>query len=355
MMAKPHPMSPKLPPLPDTSGIGPLEPVEFNLEDDTVPGEEEQPDGSVVITLEEGKSDSIKDFDANIAEYLDDSELHTLATDLLDEVESDIQARKEWVETFVDGLDVLGMRYEERTEPWDGACGVFSSVLSEAVIRFQAEMMSETFPAAGPVKTKILGKVTQDKEEAAQRVEDDMNFQLTERMVEYRAEHERMLFSLGLSGSGFKKVYYDPSIGRQMALFIPAEDVIVPYGASHIEMAERVTHIMRKTQNEVEKLQLSGFYREVDLGEPTSFQTDVEKRKAKDSGYTVQDDERYTLYEVHAHLKIDGVDDDGEDGDLAKPYIVTLDKTSNTVLSIRRNWDEHDPLKLKTKIGRAHV
>ena len=241
------------------------------------------------------------------------------------------------------------MKYEERTEPWENACGVYSNILAEAAIRFQAEAMSETFPAAGPVKTKILGEVTQDKEDAALRVKTDMNYELTEVMVEYRPEHERLLYSLGLAGSAFKKVYFDPNMGRQTALYIPAEDVIVPYGASNIESAERVTHVMRKTKNEVIKLQAAGFYREVELGEPVSFFTDIEEAKAEQSGVSLTSDDRYTIFEVHADLIIDGVDGDGEDDDLqiAKPYVVTFEKGTSEVLSIRRNWNPDDPLTLK--------
>ena len=203
-------------------------------------------DGSMEITIvpDANTSDTIP-FDGNIAEILDDGELNTLANDIIGAVDSDVDSRKDWADTFVKGLDVLGFKYEERTEPWDGACGVYSTVLAEAAIRFQAETMSETFPSTGPVKTKILGEETKEKEEASARVKADMNYELTENMVEYRPEHERLLYSLGLAGSAFKKVYYDPNMGRQMAVYIPAEDVIVPYGASHVETAERVTHVMR--------------------------------------------------------------------------------------------------------------
>jgi len=218
-------------------------------------------DGSVEITLVPGEDIGPVSFDANLAESLDDTVLARIANDLVGYVDTDIDSRKDWADTFVKGLDVLGFKYEERTDPWDGACGVFSTVLAEAAIRFQAETMSETFPASGPVRVKILGEESKDKLEASERVKADMNYELTERMVEYRPEHERMLYSLGLAGSAFKKVYYDPNIMRQVAVYVPAEDVIVPYGASHIESAERVTHIMRKTKNELRKLQVSGFYR----------------------------------------------------------------------------------------------
>ena len=268
-----------------------------------------------------------------------------LAEDIIELIDADFDSRKDWADTFVKGLDVLGFKYEERTEPWEGACGVYSTVLAEAAIRFQAETMSETFPAAGPVRTKILGEETKEKDEAAARVKADMNYELTEHMVEYRAEHERMLYSLGLAGSAFKKIYFDPNLGRQVSVYIPAEDVIIPYGASHIETAERVTHVMRKTKNELKKLQANEFYREIDLGEPQAFHTDIEKRKAEEGGYSITDDDRYTIYEVHADLVIEGIDD--SDDEIAKPYVVTIERGSNEVLAIRRNWNPEDELKLK--------
>ena len=304
-------------------------------------------DGIEIVLVPDEGIDELLEFDANLAEYLDEGILNELSEDVLGLVDSDIDGRKEWADTFVRGLDVLGFKYEERTDPWEGACGVYSTVLAEAAIRFQAETMSETFPSAGPVKVKILGEETKEKLEAATRVKADMNYQLTENMVEYRPEHERMLYSLGLAGSAFKKVYFDPNIGRQVAIYIPAEDVIVPYGASHIETAERVTHIMRKTKNEMAKLQANGFYREVDLGDPQAFHTDIEKKKAEDGGFTVTDDDRYAVYEVHADLVIDDID--AEDGDIqiAKPYIVTIERGTSEILAVRRNWDPEDPLMLK--------
>ena len=306
----------------------------------------ELPDGSVEISLEGAEEENGEgEFGDNLAEYMDEGTLQQLASELAQLVEADVASRKEWADTFVKGLEVLGFKYEERTEPWDGACGVYSTVLAEAAIRFQAETMSETFPAAGPVKTKILGRLTREKHEAAERVREDMNYQITEKMVEYRSEHERMLYSLGLAGSAFKKVYFDPNIGRQVSIYINAEDVIVPYGASHIETAERVTHVMRKTKNELEKLMASGFYKDCELGEPVAFHTDIEKKKAEEGGYTLQDDDRYALLEIHADLCIPGVDD--EEDELAKPYVVTIDKGTNKVLAVRRNWDEDDTLRLK--------
>lgn len=302
-------------------------------------------DGSMEITLiPDANETDLMAFDANLVEALDEGLLNELSGELIGMVDADVDSRKDWADTYVKGLDILGFKYEERTTPWQGACGVNSTVLAEAAIRFQAETMSETFPAQGPVKVKVLGKETKDKLEAAERVRADMNYELTENMVEYRPEHERMLYSLGLAGSAFKKVYFDPNMGRQAAIYIPAEDVIVPYGASNIESAERVTHVMRKTKNEVMKLQVSGFYAGVELGEPRPFHTDIEEKKAEEGGYDITDDDRYTIYEIHADLIIEGVDD--EDG-IAKPYIVTIERGTEEILAIRRNWNEDDMLTLK--------
>ena len=304
-------------------------------------------DGIEIALVPDEGIDEFVEFDANLAEHMDEGDLNALADDILGMVDADIDSRKEWADTFVKGLEVLGFKYEERTDPWEGACGVYSTVLAEAAIRFQAETMSETFPAQGPVKTKVLGEETKEKMEASARVKADMNFQLTETMVEYRPEHERLLYSLGLAGSAFKKVYFDPNMGRQVAIYIPAEDVIVPYGASHIETAERVTHIMRKTKNELAKLQASGFYREVELGDPESFHTDIEKKKAEEGGFTLSDDDRYAVYEIHADLVIDGLDEEEGDIQIAKPYVVTIERGTGEILSVRRNWNPDDPLMLK--------
>ena len=301
-------------------------------------------DGGMEVTIIPGTEADFTEFGANLAEIMDESDLSALSDELMGQVQTDIDSRKDWADTFVKGLDVLGFKYEERTDPWEGACGVFSTILAEAAIRFQAETMSETFPAAGPVKTKILGEETKEKEEAAARVKADMNYELTERMVEYRPEHERMLYSLGLAGSAFKKVYFDPNLGRQAAIYISAEDVIVPYGASNIEAAERVTHIMRKTKNELKKLQAAGFYRDIDLGEPEAFHTDIEEKKAEEGGYSLTNDDRYAVYEIHADLLIEGIDDDDE---IARPYVVTIERGSGEVLAVRRNYEEGDSLTLK--------
>jgi len=284
------------------------------------------------------------EFDSNLAEFIDESVLATIGSDLVEEVSSDVTSRKDWVEMYVKGLDVLGMKYEERTEPWNGACGVFSTILTEAAVRFQSETIIETFPAAGPVKTEIIGAIDRLKTEAAARVQEDMNYKLTEEMPEYRPEHERMLFNLGLAGSAFKKVYYDPSLGRQTSVYVPAEDVIIPYGSSNSRTAERVTHIMRKSKNELKKLQVAGFYVDVDLGEPSNLHTDVEKKKADEQGYSVTDDDRYQIYEIQVDYDLPGYED--EDG-IALPYIVTIDVGTNKVLSIYRNWDEKDKKRLK--------
>ena len=283
-------------------------------------------------------------FDDNLAEFIDEGTLATIGSDLVEEVSSDITSRKDWVEMYVKGLDVLGMKYEERTEPWNGACGVFSTILTEAAVRFQSETIIETFPAAGPVKTEIIGAIDRLKTEAAARVQEDMNYKLTEEMPEYRPEHERMLFNLGLAGSAFKKVYYDPSLGRQTSVYVPAEDVIIPYGSSSSRTAERVTHIMRKSKNELKKLQVAGFYVDVELGEPSNLHTDVEKKKADEQGYSVTDDDRYQIYEIQVDYDLPGYED--EDG-IALPYIITIDVGTNKVLSIYRNWNESDKKRLK--------
>ena len=284
------------------------------------------------------------EFDANLAELIDESELQKISSDLLGQVDDDINSRKDWADMFVKGLEVLGMKYEERAEPWLGACGVYSPVLTEAAIRFQSEMITETFPAQGPVKTQIIGEETQQNKEAAERVRDDMNYRLTDEMIEYRSEHERLLYALGLSGSAFKKVYYDPSLGRQAAPFIPAEDIIMPYGVSNIYSAGRVAHVMRKPKNDLKKLQVAGFYRDIDLGDPVRIFTDIEKKKAEEQGYSLTDDDRYQILEIHVDYDLPGYED--PDG-VALPYVITIDRGSTKVLAIRRNYEEGDSLKQK--------
>ena len=299
-------------------------------------------DGMTIdLMLEE---ETAEDFGANLAEYMDEGELGKLANDLISEYESDVASRKDWADMYVRGLEVLGMKYEERTEPWEGACGVYSTVLTEAAIKFQSETIIETFPAQGPVKTQIIGAIDKLKEDAAERVREDMNYKLTEQMPEYRPEHERMLYNLGLAGSAFKKIYFDPSMGRQVAIFIPAEDLIIPYGASNARTAERVTHVMRKTKNDIKKLQVAGFYRDVDLGEPQLFNTDIEKKKAEEQGYDLNEDNRYQLLEMCVDYNLPGYEDEDE---IAVPYVVTIDRATTKILSIRRNWNEEDKLKLR--------
>ena len=288
------------------------------------------------------ETETAEEFDANLAEHMGEGELQSLASDLISLVDADINSRKDWTDMFVKGLEVLGMKYEERTEPWNGACGVYSPLLTEAAIRFQSEMITETFPAQGPVKTQIIGAIDRLKEEAADRVRDDMNYMLTEKMIDYRSEHERMLYSLGLAGAAFKKIYPNPSTELPAAPFVPAEDLIMPYGASNVYTAERVTHVMRKTENELKKLQVAGFYKEADLGEPTRFFTDIEKKKAEEQGYTLTDDDRYQVLEIHVDMDLPGYEDE-----IPLPYVITIERGTQEVLAIRRNWDEADRKKLK--------
>jgi hypothetical protein len=305
--------------------------------------------GGLEIVLEPGK-DGDDDFNANIAEEMDEDELVSLAGDLLGDFDEDISSRKDYMQTYVDGLDLLGLKLEDRTEPWPGACGVYHPLLAEAVVKFQAETIMETFPAHGPVKTQIIGKETAEKVEASQRVRDDMNYQLTEVMVEYRPEHERMLWGLALSGNAFKKVYYDPSLERQVSIYVPAEDVVVPYGASNLESAERVTHAMRKTPNDLRKLQVAGFYRDVELGEPQDTLDEVEKKIAEKMGFRATADDRFKILEMQVDLDLKGYEDkdkDGEETGIALPYIVTIEKQTQTILAIRRNWNPEDPTKQK--------
>jgi hypothetical protein len=296
------------------------------------------------IEIEPGKEVN-DDFNANLAEELSDEILASLASDLIGDVESDVAARKDWIQTYVDGLELLGLKIEERSEPWEGACGVYHPLMSEALVKFQAETMMSIFPAAGPVKTQIIGKETPEKKAAAERVQDDMNFQLTDVMSEYRPETERMLWGLGLSGNAFKKVYFDPTMDRQVSMFVPAEDIIVPYGASNLASADRITHVMRKTENEVKQLQIAGFYRDIDLGEPANTLDEVEKKIAEKLGFRATSDDRYKLLEIHANLDLEGyehTDEDGEQTGIALPYIITIEKGSLEVLSIRRNWEPDD-------------
>ena len=320
----------------------------------------EEPD--VEIVIEEPESVAIRsgdvelliekmdpDFGANLVELMDPQELSHLAGELIGEFEMDLSSRKDWIQTYVDGLELLGMKIEDRTEPWPGACGVYHPLLAETLVKFQSETIMETFPAQGPVKTQIIGKETTEKKDAAIRVKDDMNYRLTDEMTEYRPEHERMLWGLGLAGNAFKKVYYDPNLERPVATFVPAEDMVVPYGASSLMTAERVTHVMRKTKNEIVRLQAAGFYVDAELGEPVATFDEVEKKIAEKMGFQATSDDRFKLLEMHVNLDLPGFEDmeDGEETGIALPYVVTIEKNTQTVLAIRRNWNPDDPLKLK--------
>ena len=291
-----------------------------------------------------------EDFDANLVEILDDSVVTGIVTDLVGDYDDDVNSRKDWMQTYVDGLELLGMKIEERADPWIGACGVYHPLLSEALVKFQAEIMMSTFPAAGPVKTQIIGKETPEKKDAAVRVQDDMNYQLTDVMTEFRPEHERMVWGLGLSGNAFKKVYFDPNFDRQTSIFVPAEDLVVPYGASNIQTSPRVTHVMRKTENELRKLQVAGFYADIDLGEPNNMLDEVEKKIAEKMGFRALSDDRYKLLEINVDLDIPGyehTDKDGEPTGIGLPYIVTIEHGSMKCLAIRRNWKQGDKLHTK--------
>jgi hypothetical protein len=323
------------------------EPIEIEIED---PESVTIGIGGLEVVLEPGEDGDEEGFNDNLAEYITDGELNELAGDLLGDFDSDISSRKDWIQTYVDGLELLGLKIEERTEPWEGACGVYHPLLSEALVKFQAETMMSIFPAAGPVKTLIIGKETPEKKAASERVRDDMNYQLTDAMPEYRPETERMLWGLGLAGNAFKKVYYDPSLARQVALYVPAEDVVVPYGASDLASSPRVTHVMRKTENELRKLQVNGFYRDIDLGDPITSLDEVEKKIAEKLGFRATTDDRYKILEMHVDLDLPGFEDKDEDGEptgIALPYVVTIEKGTQNVLAIRRNWDPEDETKQK--------
>jgi hypothetical protein len=325
------------------------EPLEITIED---PEAVEIGIDGLAIRIEPDDEEE-DDFSANLAEDMDERELQAIASDLIGEFDEDISSRKDWMQTYVDGLELLGMKIEERTEPWEGACGVYHPLLSEALVKFQSETMMETFPAAGPVKIEIIGKETTEKKDAAERVRDDMNHQLTDVMKEYRPEHERMLWGLGLSGNAFKKVYYDPGLERQASIFIPAEDIVVPYGSSNIETSERVTHVMRKTKNEVIKLQVAGFYRDIDLAEPVNSLDEVEKKIAEKMGFRATSDDRFKLLEMHVNLDLPGYehkDKKGRPTGIALPYVITIEKGTSNVLAIRRNWEPDD----KTHAKRNH-
>jgi len=297
--------------------------------------------------------DDTEDFNANLAEYIPDSVLLQIGSQLLEDFQTDIDSRRDWIQTYVDGLELLGLKIEERSEPWEGACGVYHPVLAEAVIKFQSETIMETFPAAGPVKGEIIGKETQDKKDACERVVDDMNYQLTDVMQEFRPEHERMLWGVGLSGNGFKKVYVDPALDRQVSMYVPAEDLVVPYGSASLEAAERITHVMRKTENELQRLMYEGFYRDINLGSPDNVLDEIEKKIAEKLGFRATTDDRFKVLEMHVHLDLEGFEHEDKHGmptGIALPYVVTIEKSNGAILAIRRNWDPDD----KTYQKRQH-
>jgi len=323
---------------------GDEEPIEIEIVD---PEEVNIHAGDLDLSIRPG--DNMDDFGANLADLMDDGDLQELASDLSNDIDNDKASRKDWEKAYTEGIKLLGLQYEDRTEPWQGASGVFHPMITEAVVRFQSETITEMFPAQGPVRTKIVGKETPEKLEAAQRVEADMNYELTEVMREFRPEQERMLWSLPATGSAFKKVYYDPSLGRQASMFIPAEDIILPYGTTDLDTCYRITHVMRKTENEIIKLQKAGFYRDIELPETDKDRSDIKQAKDKETGFSDINDDRYTVYEVHVDLDITGFEDEDKEGmtGIALPYVVTMIKGSNDVLAIRRNWLEDDELKLK--------
>ena len=330
-------------------GIGELAQDEEPIEIEIIDPEAVNIDiGDVEISIRPGEDD---EFNENLADTLDEDDIMAMASELAGDIEQDKNSRKDWEKAYTEGLKLLGLQYEERTEPWNGASGVFHPMITEAVVRFQSETITETFPAQGPVRTKILGKETQEKQEAAVRVQEDMNYELTEVMREFRPEHERMLWSLPATGSAFKKVYYDPNIGRQVSIFIPAEDIILPYGTTDLDTCYRLTHVMRKTKNEIVKLQQAGFYRDIELPDPAKDQDNIKKAKDKETGFSDLNDDRYTLYECHVDLVLKGDElkdeDDDEPTGITRPYVVTLIKGSNDVLAIRRNWEQDEPLELK--------
>jgi hypothetical protein len=315
--------------------------IEIEIED---PESVEIKMGDMEIEIEPEK-ESEDDFNANLADYIEEDVLKEIAGELVGDFDDDVSSRKDWIQTYVDGLELLGMKIEERAEPWEGSCGVYHPLLSEALVKFQSETMMSTFPASGPVKTQIIGKETPEKKDAAERVQNDMNYQLMDIMKEYRPEHERMLWGLGLAGNAFKKVYYDPHLERQVSIFVPAEDIVVPYGASDLESAERVTHVMRKTENELKRLQNAGFYRDIDLGTPNNILDEVEKKIAEKLGFRATSDTRYKILEMHVELDLEGYehkDEDGKETGIALPYVVTIEKGSGEILAIRRNWEPED-------------
>jgi hypothetical protein len=310
------------------------------------------PDGGVIIDFDpNGDMGGGSDHNENLADLIEENDLQGIASDLISAFEADRDSRSDWESTYINGLDLLGLKNEDRSEPWDGACGVFHPVLTEAVVRFQAQAIQEIFPAAGPVKTSVVGQITDEKSQQSARVRDYLNYLITEKMTEYRSETEKMLFSLPLAGSAFRKVYYDPNMGRPCSMFVPAEDFVVSYGASDLVTCERATHIMKRTSNEVRKLQVSGYYSDTDLPDPSPDTGDIERKYNQLTGGSAnyEFDNRHTILEIQAEIDLIGFEDSeyGESTGIALPYVVSIDKSSRQILSIRRNWYENDPMKMK--------
>jgi hypothetical protein len=331
----------------------PVSELEEEMEEDlsTVIEFDAMPEGELTRVVEIEISEKENPFYKNLAEDMDEDQLNEISSMLMEDFESDLSSRKDWLQTYADGMELLGLKIEERTEPWSGCCGVYHPLLSEALVKFQSETVMETLPAGGPVKTKIIGKETPENKAAAVNVADNMNYYIQEKMPEYRAEHERMLWGLGLAGNAFKKVYYDNNTGRPASIYVPAEDMVVPYGASSLDDAERVTHVMRQSENDVRKLQVAGFYRDVELEKPEGgYLDDIEKKIAENMGFSATSDDRYKILEFHVNIDLEGYedkDDKGKETGIGLPYIITVEKTSNVVLAIRRNWMEDDPRKIK--------
>lgn len=310
----------------------------------------ETEDGGIIIDFEGEVTEELlgsEGHDQNLAEVIDEDVLQSMASELIADFKADQESRSDWSKAYVKGLDLLGMKVEDRQQPWAGASGVFHPILTEAVVRFQAQAMGEIFPPAGPVRTKIVGKNDTEKKDQAFRVENEMNYLLTEEMSEYRDEMEQMLFKLPIAGSAFKKVYYDPLMERPCAMFVPSEDFVVSYGASDLKTCPRYTHVMKKTSNEVLQLQVNGFYRDVELPDPQPDYSDIKQKDNELSGEdaVIEDDDRHTILEMHVDMNMPEEFDD-PDG-IARPYVITIDKTSTEILSIRRNWYEDDEKKKK--------
>jgi len=340
----------------DVEGSGDIE-VELAAEemDLELAEETEDEDGGVVIDFDpEATQQEETAHGDNLAELIDDMVLTGMASDLVQAYKDDKETREPWEKAYIKGISLLGLQIESRSQPWAGASGVFHPILTEAVVKFQADAMTETFPAAGPVLARVIGKADRERDKQMKRVQDDMNYQCTEIMTEYRGEHEQALFHLAIAGSIFKKVYLDPNFGRQTSKFVMADDFVVAYGTTDLNSCPRMTHVMKITPNDLKKAQRAGQYREIDVPEPTTEYTDVEEKEAKASGEApkAEKDDRNTLLEMHVEYDIEGFEDMDENGEptgVAVPYIVTIDKSSDIVLGVYRNWEESDELKKKNE------